>query len=185
MSKIGKQPIPIKENVEITQRGQDIVIKGPKGELSCSLPSQIKVEKKENELMVRRQDDSILARSLHGTWRALLQNAIEGVTEGFRKELELVGLGYRAEVKENNLVLQVGFSHPVEIKIPPEVKVEVEKTTITVEGIDKQKVGEIAAIIRRVRPPEPYKGTGIRYLGEVVRRKPGKAAKALGAVAAA
>ncbi|MBU0709062.1 50S ribosomal protein L6 [Patescibacteria group bacterium] len=180
MSKIGKIPITISDGVTITTENNLVNIKGPKGELAYSIPSDLKITLEDGLLKVDRKKNSTQARALHGTWRSHLQNAIIGVKEGYKKELELVGLGYRSEIKGEKLVLQVGFSHPVEIDVPEEINMTADKNQISVEGIDKQKVGQIAAIIRRVRPPEPYKGTGIRYKNEIIRRKAGKSAKAVG-----
>ncbi|MBU1110998.1 50S ribosomal protein L6 [Patescibacteria group bacterium] len=181
MSKIGKQPITIPKNVEVLIDGQSVVIKGTKGELAYTLPELVNAGIEDSELRVNRVNDLPTAKALHGTWRAHLQNAVIGVDKGYEKILELVGLGYRAELKEGKLVLLVGFSHSVEVKIPEGIKASVVKNKISVEGIDKHQVGQIAAIIRRVRPPEPYKGTGIRYADEVIRLKPGKSARAVGA----
>ncbi len=178
MSKIGKRPIPIKENVTISQKKGQVVVKGPKGEIRYSLPRAIKLEETDGQLWVRPQNNSRETAALWGLWRSLLANAVAGVTEGFRKELEMVGVGYKVQKKGDNLELDVGYSHSVVYPIPEGVTVEIDQGVIRVEGIDKQKVGQVAAEIRAVRPPEPYKGKGIRYVGEHVKLKPGKAAKA-------
>ncbi|OQX51476.1 50S ribosomal protein L6 [candidate division CPR3 bacterium 4484_211] len=184
MSRIGKKPISIDEGIQVAVEGRRVSVRGPKGELSYLLPDGIKVLVGESEIKVERRRNDKQTRALHGTWRSILQNAVIGLKEGYVKELELVGLGYRAEVKGDRLILQVGFSHPVECTIPRGVNVSVEKSKIRLEGIDKHLVHQTAASIRAVRPPEPYKGTGIRYVGEVIKRKAGKAAKAVGAGAA-
>ncbi len=182
MSRIGKQPIPLPEKVAVKIDPQNqVLVEGPQGRLKFNLPLVLELEMKDNLLLVKPRDETRTTRALHGTWRALLANAVKGVSQGYEKVLELVGLGYRAEVKEGQLILQVGFSHPVKMRIPADLEVRAEKTKIFIRGIDKQRVGEFAAQVRRVRKPEPYKGTGIRYQGEIIRRKPGKAAKGAGA----
>jgi len=183
MSRIGKLPVTIPETVEVSASNGVIIVKGPKGELKREFPRDIKIELKENEVLVAPKGESKTARAMHGTWRALIANMVKGVLEGWSKQLELVGTGYRAEGSENNLVLAIGYSHPVEMKAPEGIKFNIQKTLITIEGIDKELVGQVAAKIRDIRPPEPYKGKGIKYIDEVVRRKPGKAAKAQGAAA--
>lgn len=176
MSRIGKLPVSIPEGVQVTVAEHTISVKGPKGELTKTLPREIKVEVQGKEVVVTRQSDERQERSLHGLTRTLVANMIEGVTRGFAKSLEIVGVGYRATLQGNKLVLQVGFSHPVEITPPPGIQIEVPAPNkITVKGIDKELVGAVAADIRSKRPPEPYKGKGIRYEGERVRRKVGKA----------
>lgn len=185
MSKVGEKPINIPEEVEITIKGKQIKIKGPKGELDIVVPKRIKVSEIENELLVERGNNTESSRALHGTYRALLANAIKGVTDGWSKELELVGTGYRAQLDGKKLIINIGFSHPVEFNAPENISFKVEKNSITIDGIDKQLVGAVAADIRLTRPPEPYKGKGIKYKDEVVRRKPGKAAKAAGATGGA
>lgn len=180
MSKVGKKPISINSKIKFAKEGAQVTLAGPKGELSFSLPTSIEVGQEGSELIVRRKGNSPAERALHGTWRAILQNAVIGLTKGYQKELQLVGLGYRATAQGKTLTLRVGYSHPVELEIPEEIDLSIEKTTITLKGTDKEKVGGFAAKIRQVRPPEPYKGTGIRYVDEVIRKKPGKAAKALG-----
>lgn len=175
MSKLAKKPLPIPEGVEVKKENKRLIIKGVKGELTLVIPSGIKAEKCENTVEVRGKESRIT-----GLFASLVRNAIRGVNEGFRKELELVGVGYKAEIVGDTLKLALGFSHPVEYKIPEGVKITVEgNTKVVVAGVDKQEVGQVAAGIRKLRPPEPYKGKGIRYVGEVVRRKPGKAMKAI------
>jgi len=183
MSRIGKLPVILPETVEISVSDGTVYIKGPKGELKRKLPREIKVEIDNKKVLVKRKGNSKTARAMHGTWRAIIANMAKGVSEGWSKQLELVGTGYRAEGSERDLTLAIGYSHPVEIKAPEGISFSIQKTLITVEGIDKELVGQVAAKIRNVRPPEPYKGKGIKYIDEVVRRKPGKAAKAQGAPA--
>ena len=180
MSRIGKLPIILPENVEIFVSGDTVRVKGPKGEIERKFPREIKIETDKKEVLVKPKGDSKTARAMHGTWRALIANMAKGVSEGWSKQLELVGTGYRAEGTENNLILAIGYSHPVEMKAPKGITFTIQKTLITVEGVNKELVGQVAAKIRDVRPPEPYKGKGIKYKDEVVRRKPGKAAKAQG-----
>lgn len=180
MSRIGKQPISIPNNIEVSVTGQKVVIKGPKGEQELEVDRQLKVEKKDSALIVSLAAKTVKANALWGLWRTLLQNAVAGVDQGFKKELEIVGIGFKGEVKGENLILQLGFSHLVEYKIPAGVSIEVNKNIILVKGIDKQKVGQAAAEIRNLKKPEPYKGKGIRYVGEIVKLKPGKAGKAVG-----
>ena len=178
MSRIGKQPIIIPEKVEITVDNDVIKVKGPKGELSMTKASVVKVEVKDKEVIVSIPEDSPkLIRSLWGTTRSLIQNLVLGVTEGYKKQLEINGVGFKAEMKGKVLVLNVGFSHQVEYNIPDGSTATVEKIVITIEGIDKQRVGQIAAEIRAIKKPEPYKGKGIKYIDEVIRRKAGKVAK--------
>ncbi len=179
MSRIGKMPIPVPSDVQVTIRGSEVTVKGPRGELARTFHRDISVRLEDNELVVARPTDHRLHRSLHGLTRALLANMVQGVHEGFRKELEIQGVGYRAQSEGDNLVLSVGYSHPVQIAPPPGITLSVDKSyrNITVEGVDKELVGRVAAEIRAVRKPEPYKGKGIRYVGEYVRRKAGKAGK--------
>lgn len=180
MSRIGRKPIAIPKGVDVTV-GDDnfITIKGPKGELSYAAPPSLTVGVEDGHLSVARPDDARQNRSLHGLSRTLINNMVVGVTDGFRKNLEIQGVGYRAAMDGQVLVLNVGFSHPVRFNAPDGITYALDgQTKIAVTGIDKQAVGEEAARIRRVRPPEPYKGKGIRYEGEVVRRKAGKAGKA-------
>ncbi len=179
MSRIGRRPIPLPAQVEVQLEGQQISVKGPKGQLSRSLPPLISVAQQGQMLTVSRVNDSRPARQLHGLCRTLVANMVDGVCKGFERRLELVGVGYRASTQGNKLILNVGYSHPVEIPFPPGIQIAVENnTTIVVSGSDKELVGNTAARIRAVRPPEPYKGKGIRYLGEQVRRKAGKSGKA-------
>lgn len=176
MSRIGKKPIIIPENVEIKIEPGQIIIKGPKGELKQSIPPQIKLDLTDRELVVIPQEKSKNTPALWGLVRSLVFNMIKGVIEGFEKKLELEGVGYRVSLKDYKLILNVGLSHPIEIEAPEGIEFKVEKNLITVSGIDKQLVGQVAAKIRAYRKPEPYKGKGIRYLGEVIRRKTGKKA---------
>lgn len=179
MSRIGQMPVVLPSGVEVKIDGNEVVVKGSKGELSRSFNERIAFELEEGVVTVTRPDETREARSLHGLSRALLSNMVLGVTEGFSKELEIQGVGYRAAPKGKDIELQVGFSHPVLVEAPEGITFEVpEPTKIIVSGIDKEKVGQVAADIRGVRPPEPYKGKGIRYAGEYVRRKAGKAGKA-------
>ncbi len=178
MSRIGRTPIPVPSGVEISIDKSHVVVKGPKGELSRDIVPDISVRKEEGQLVVERPTDAGRHRALHGLTRTLIANMVTGVNEGFSKTLEIVGVGYRAQLKGSDLEIAVGYSHPVTIKPPDGITFEVPMPTrIHVRGIDKQQVGEIAAEIRDVRKPEPYKGKGIRYAGEYVRRKAGKAAK--------
>ena len=179
MSRIGRMPIPVPEGVAVSIEGNRVTVRGPKGELSRSFDQDMSIALRDNQIIVIRPSDSKRHKAMHGLTRALLANMVTGVSEGFRKTLEIVGVGYRAEVREEKLVLSVGFSHPVPIESPPGITFRGEKgyRSFTVEGIDKELVGEVAARIRAVRKPEPYKGKGIRYLGERVRRKAGKAGK--------
>lgn len=179
MSRIGKLPITIPAGVTVTQDGNSFVVKGAKGELSAKFLPVVTVTVDGDTATVTRADNSIQARSAHGLTRQLLANMIIGVSEGFEKRLEMKGVGYRAATEgDKKLILSVGFSHPVPIDAPEGVVFKVEKNIIVISGYDKQAVGEVAAKIRSVRPPEPYKGKGIMYLGEKIRRKAGKAAKA-------
>lgn len=178
MSRIGKKPITIPAGVTVEIDGHTVTVKGPKGELTRELSHNILVEVSENEVVFTRPNESKLSRSLHGTTRSIVNNMVIGVSEGFKKELELIGVGYRAQKQGEKLVLSVGLSHPVEFEGSEGVSVEVPANTkIIVEGFNKEKVGELAANIRAVRPPEPYKGKGIRYVDELVRRKEGKTGK--------
>jgi large subunit ribosomal protein L6 len=162
----------------VTIDGQHVAVKGPKGELSRTLPSEVEVVQEESNLLVNRRNESRVARQLHGLCRTLVFNMVEGVSNGFQKRLEIQGVGYRAQVQGRNLVLNVGYSHQVHIEPPEGIQLAVENNTnVVVTGIDKEAVGNISARIRAVRPPEPYKGKGIRYAGELVRRKAGKAGK--------
>ena len=176
MSRIGNNPVPLPGGVEIKVNGPDVSVKGAKGTLERTFDSRISFNVNEGEIEVVRADDNRETRALHGLSRALLNNMIIGVSDGYKKDLEMVGVGYRASLKGKAIELLVGFSHPVLIEAPEGIEFEVpDNTKISVSGIDKQLVGQVAADIRKVRPPEPYKGKGIRYAGEHVRRKAGKA----------
>lgn len=177
MSRIGKQPIPIPEGVKVEINGNQVKVLGPLGELNRKVHPRIKVEKANGKILVKRTSEDSFTKSLHGLSRTLLANMVIGVSQGFKKTLEIVGTGYRGKLEGENLVLQLGFSYPVRCKIPSGIKVELPAPTrVVVKGIDKQLAGETASRIRRLSPPEPYKGKGIRYLGEKVRHKVGKAA---------
>ena len=178
MSRIGRLPITVPANVELNVDGQNVAVKGPKGELSLTVSAPITVAKDENTVTVSRPNDGREARSLHGLTRTLINNLIIGVTDGFEKKLEIHGTGYRVLAKGTGLELALGYSHPVSVEAPAGITLSVEgNNKITVAGIDKQLVGETAANIRKLRKPEPYKGKGVRYAGEIVRRKVGKAGK--------
>jgi len=178
MSRVGKKELVIPAGVTLTNNNNTITVKGPKGELTRTFSPDMTIELNENVLTVARPTDNKEHRALHGTTRAILGNMVEGVTNGYTRNLELVGVGYRATKTGDKLVLAVGYSHPVEITPENGVEIEVPSNTkISVKGIDKERVGALAAYIRQVRPPEPYKGKGIRYEGEMVRRKEGKTAK--------
>lgn len=181
MSRIGRMPIALPKGVEIkVEPGNLVTVKGPKGTLTRALHPDMQIEVAEGQVVVRRPSDARHHRALHGLTRALLANMVTGVSQGFRKELEIVGVGYRAELQGQKLVLSLGFSHPVEVEPPEGIAFEVERSgrKFSVLGIDKERVGEVAAKIRAKRPPEPYKGKGIRYVGEYVRMKAGKGGKA-------
>ena len=178
MSRIGKRPIPVPQKVTVTIAGQDVAVKGPKGELARTLPPEVEVLQEGETVLVNRRNESRNARQRHGLCRTLVANMVEGVSQGFQKRLEIQGVGYRAQVQGRNLILNVGYSNPVQIEPPEGIQIAVENNTnVLVTGINKELVGNTAAKIRAVRPPEPYKGKGIRYVGEVVRRKAGKAGK--------
>lgn len=178
MSRIGKKPVPIPGKVTVTIEGQGITVKGPKGELSRVLPTGVAMYQEGETIVVQRDDDSRLSRERHGLCRTLVANMIEGVSAGFQKRLEIQGVGYRAQVKGKNLDMSLGYSHPVVFEPPEGVQFAVENNTnVIVSGIDKEVVGNVAARIRAARPPEPYKGKGVRYAGERIRRKAGKAGK--------
>jgi large subunit ribosomal protein L6 len=177
MSRIGRQPIPVPASVTVAIEPELVSVKGPKGELSERVPREIEVVQEGERLLVKRPTDRGEHRALHGLTRSLVANMVHGVTNGYEKRLEIQGVGYRAQMKGKNLELSVGYSHPVPIAAPEGIEFEVpQPTRIVVKGISKQQVGEIAAIIRKQRPPEPYKGKGIRYEGEYVARKVGKRA---------
>jgi large subunit ribosomal protein L6 len=179
VSRIGRLPISIPDGVQVSIDGPSVRVKGPRGELSRQFDPQIKVELADGQLVVHRSSDRPQVRALHGLTRALLANMVEGVSEGFRKSLEIVGLGYRADLQGDDLALQVGHSHVVRYPSPEGITFQVERGNriIHIDGVDKELVGQVAAEIRSVRKPEPYKGKGIRYVGELVRRKAGKAGK--------
>ena len=177
MSRIGRAPIAIPAGVEVVVDGSTVTVKGAKGTLSRTMNSNITITKDGDTIVVTRPNDQKENRSLHGLTRTLIANMIEGVSNGFKKELEINGIGYRAEVKGNTLVMKIGFSHDVIMDAPEGVTVEVNGNKVTVSGADKQKVGQFAAEIREKRPPEPYKGKGIKYVDEYIRRKEGKAGK--------
>ena len=176
MSRIGRKLITIPQDVKIEVREANIYVEGPKGKLNQFLSDRISLEIKDNQIFVKRIADTKSDKALHGLYRALILNMIKGVTEGYVKELEIVGVGFRAQAQANNLNMQLGFSHPVNFPIPEVIKIETPKQTqIVIRGIDKAKVGKVAAEIRAIYPPEPYKGKGIRYLSEYVKKKIGKA----------
>ena len=181
MSRIGKLPITVPEGVKVEIDGRVIKITGPKGTLDKDLPAGVFAKLEDGILTVEVKSGNDKLGALHGTTRAILSNMVYGVKEGWSKKLELVGTGYRAEVVGDTLSIAIGFSHPVKVKTPEGISFKVEKTDITIEGADKELVGQIAAKIRGVRPPEPYKGKGIKYKDEFIRRKAGKAAKTAGA----
>jgi len=178
MSRIGRKSIPVPTGVDITINGQTVAVKGPKGQLSHTLAEPITIERAENELVVKRPNDERKAKELHGLSRTLVANMVVGVTDGYRKTLEIAGTGYRVTAKGKDLEFALGFSHPVVVPAPDGITFTVERPTLFhIAGIDKQQVGEVAANIRKIRPPEPYKGKGVKYQGEVIRRKAGKAGK--------
>ncbi|AIM16684.1 MULTISPECIES: 50S ribosomal protein L6 [Neobacillus] len=178
MSRVGKKPIEIPAGVTVTLNNNTVTVKGPKGELTRTFNPDMNIKIEENVITISRPSDVKEHRALHGTTRAVIANMIEGVSKGFEKSLELIGVGYRAQKQGNKLVLNVGYSHPVEIEPENGLEIEVPSNTkVTVKGADKERVGALAANIRQVRPPEPYKGKGIRYEGEYVRRKEGKTGK--------
>jgi len=181
MSKIGKLPIALKNGINVTITDGLVHVAGVKGEMSYTLPKGIKISQEETQLVVARERDSKELRAMWGLARAQVANMVTGVDLGFEKKLELQGVGYRAQVQGNDLVLSLGFSHPVKFSPKEGIKISVADNIITIAGINKMLVGELAANIRAVKAPEPYKGKGIRYVGEIVRRKAGKAAKAVGA----
>ncbi len=181
MSRIGKKPITIPEGVTITNNGDKVVVKGPKGELTQPFDSEFKLNEEEGKYVVIRPTEQKRHKALHGLYRSLINNAVVGVTEGYKKELELVGVGYRVNVQNNVLELTLGYSHNIFLQVPEEIKVVTENPKgksplITLEGIDKQLIGDVAAKIRSLRKVEPYKGKGVRFVGEQIRRKAGKTA---------
>jgi large subunit ribosomal protein L6 len=176
MSRIGKKPVTIPKGVTVTLAGSKITVKGPKGELSRSLPGAMHVSMKDNEVIVERPSDENEHKALHGLTRTLVANMIEGVTAGFSKQLEIIGVGYKAETRAYGLQLSLGFSHVIEYRAPAGIKLTApQPTQVIIQGANKEMVGQVAAEIRSYRPPEPYKGKGIKYVGEQVRRKAGKA----------
>jgi large subunit ribosomal protein L6 len=178
MSRIGRQPITVPSGVDVNIDGRKISVKGPKGELSHTVPEPIEISLDDGALNVTRPNDQNTVRALHGLTRALLNNMVVGVTDGYRKTLEIVGVGYRVQARGRNLEFALGYSHPILVEAPDGITFNVERPTVfSVEGIDKQKVGEVAANIRKLRKPDPYKGKGVRYQGEQIRRKVGKAGK--------
>lgn len=179
MSRIGKKPVPIPEKVTVTINGLTLSVKGPKGTLERTLPGKIAVAQEDNTIVVSPVDDSRVARERHGLCRTLVANMIEGVSKGYSKQLEIIGVGYRAQVKGNTLTLNVGYSKPVEMVMPEGITAAMgeKNTQVIISGFDKEVVGNTAAKVRAVRPPEPYKGKGIRYQGEYIRRKAGKSGK--------
>ena len=176
MSRIGKLPVSIPNGVTVTVEANSVKVKGPKGELTHRLPSGITVDKADNVVNVQRASDETNHKALHGLTRSLINNMMEGVTKGYQKQLEITGVGYKAEVRPYGLQLALGFSHSIEYKAPAGIKLSApQPTQIVIDGADKAVVGQVAAELRSLRPPEPYKGKGIRYAGEVIRRKAGKA----------
>lgn len=177
MSRIGKAPIPVPSGVTVEVKGQDVSVKGPKGQLKKSFRPEITIKQEDGKLVVTRQSEDRMVRSLHGLTRTLVANMVKGVTDGFSRNLEIVGVGYRATMEGKKLIMQLGYSHPVEVDPPAGLDIAVGKgNVITVTGIDKQAVGDLVSYIRGKRPPEVYKGKGVKYQGEVIRRKAGKAA---------
>lgn len=182
MSRIGKEPIDIASGVNVALEGSTVKVKGPNGALQYVLRDEVSLEIDGSVLRVSRKDDTRQARSMHGLTRTLIANMVKGVSEGFEKRLEIVGVGYRAEAKGNSLKLTLGYSHPIDYELPKGITATVDKqTSIVLKGADKQLVGQVAAEIRAFRPPEPYKGKGVKYVDEFIRRKAGKAAKGVGA----
>jgi len=184
VSRIGRKPIPTVKGVKVERTETRLKVTGPKGELTAMIPLRIGIEVKEKDILLTRQTDSKQDKALHGTWRAILNNMMKGVSEGFQRKLEIVGVGYKAEAKGKKLQLTLGYSHPIIFEPPVGIKLETPApTNIVITGIDKQLVGQVAAKLRSFRPPEPYKGKGVKYEGEYIRRKAGKAAAAAGAKA--
>ena len=176
MSRIGKKPIPVPDKVKVEIKPETVVVTGPKGSVTNPIPPGIRFEQKDKQVLAVRKDDSGAQRAFHGLARALVANAVKGVTEGFSKELEIVGVGYRAEQRKNSVVFTLGYSHPIEYPIPPGINITVDKQTkLVITGVDRQQVGQIAANIRSLRKPDPYKNKGIRYAGERLKKKAGKA----------
>jgi large subunit ribosomal protein L6 len=184
VSRIGRKPVPVVKGVKIEKKDGRLKIVGPKGELSASIPATISVEVKDDNVIITRSSDEKFQKALHGTWRAHINNMVKGVSEGFQKKLEIVGVGYKAELKGKKIQFALGYSHPILFDPPPGIKVEVPiPTNVLISGIDRQLVGQVAAKLRSFRPPEPYKGKGVKYEGEYIRRKAGKAAATAGAKA--
>lgn len=177
MSRVGKKPVKIPEGVTVNIDGRRVKTSGPQGEIELALPPSIEAGLQEGKVLLKRKQNSRQARAMHGTANRQIRNMLKGVSEGWSKTLELVGTGYRARLEQDSLVLQVGFSHPVRIEAVPGIKFSIEENKIAVLGPDKVLVGQVAANIRKIRPPEPYKGKGIKYEDEVIRRKAGKSAK--------
>ena len=176
MSRIGKKPVPVPNGVTVTVNGSHISVKGPKGELSRKLHQDMQVKVENGTVVVNRPSDEDMHRALHGLTRSLIANMVEGVTAGYKKQLEITGVGYKAEVKPFGLQLALGYSHPIEYRPPAGIKLTApQPTSVVIEGADKEKVGQVAAEIRSLRKPEPYKGKGVKYQGEIIRRKAGKA----------
>ena len=181
MSRVGKNPIPIPNNVKVEVKDNFVSVEGPKGKLVQNFSSLVKIIKEDNQITVRRSSDEPLFRALHGTTRSIISNMVKGVSEGFEKWLEIMGIGYSAKMEGRKLVLKLGFSHPIEYTLPENITAEVKKTKnfeVVIKGPDKQQVGEVACEIRKFSPPDAYKGAGIRYKGEHVKIKPGKTAAA-------
>jgi large subunit ribosomal protein L6 len=174
MSRVGKVPVPVPQQVNISLKGDAIEVKGPKGVLRMNLPPRVQVEQQDAQLVVKPMGTARTDRAMHGLARALLANMVIGVTDGFEKVLQIEGVGYRANMEGDTLVMELGFSHSIRYPVPKGVEIKVEKNLVRVLGIDKQHVGDVAADLRAFRPPEPYKGKGVRYQGEYVRRKEGK-----------
>ena len=175
MSRIGRLPVPLAAGVKVDVSGRTVTVKGPKGQLAQDLPGGIDAEIADGKILVKRRDDSKPQRALHGLTRALLNNAVVGVTQGFGKELEIQGVGYRAAVAGSNVSFTLGYTHAIDFPIPAGIQISIEKQTkLTITGIDRQQVGHVAAKIRALRPPDVYKGKGVRYVNEVVRKKAGK-----------
>jgi large subunit ribosomal protein L6 len=176
MSRIGKKPIPIPDKVKVEIKPETVVVTGPKGSVTNPVPPGIRFEQKDKQVLAIRRDDSGPQRAYHGLARALVANAVRGVTEGFSRELEIVGVGFRAEARKTSVLFTLGFSHPIEYPIPPGISITVDKQTrLVVSGVDRQQVGQVAANIRSLKKPDPYKNKGIRYAGEVLKKKAGKA----------
>jgi large subunit ribosomal protein L6 len=176
MSRIGKKPIPVPDKVKVEIKPDQVVVTGPKGSVTNPIPPGIRFEQKDKQVLAIRKDDSGAQRAFHGLARALVANAVRGVTEGFSKELEIVGVGYRAEQKKNSVLFTLGYSHPIEYPIPAGINITVDKQTrLMITGVDRQQVGQIAANIRSLKKPDPYKNKGIRYVGEQLKKKAGKA----------